>query len=211
MIQWALVPSGRSPFGTPRGDSRASPAVGGDAEGYGGAGEGALPPPVVRYLQLPNQPRPLSVMLPLRVLAIHSEPVDYPRLDLEAEWTQVMASVSEFADGGAITVTDLAAPTLSELRRVLLRERFQVVHYMGHGGFTTEAGGMLLFTDGGGPQRAGHRGAAQRDAPGSRQPPSGRPQRLQGGRAVPTGRPVRRYRGHPGPAWHARVVESRQG
>ena len=102
---------------------------------------------MVRYLQLPNQPRPLSVTLPLRVLAIRSEPADYPRLDLEAEWSQVMAALSEFIDEGAITVTDLAAPTLSELRRVLLRERFHVLHYMGHGGFTAEDGGMLLFTD----------------------------------------------------------------
>ncbi|HEX3514336.1 MAG TPA: tetratricopeptide repeat protein [Trebonia sp.] len=103
--------------------------------------------PVVRYLQLPNQPRPLSVTLPLRVLAVRSEPADHPPLDLEAEWSQVMTALREFTDSGAITVTDLAAPTLSELRRVLLRERFHVLHYMGHGGFTAEDGGVLLFTD----------------------------------------------------------------
>jgi Flp pilus assembly protein TadD len=103
--------------------------------------------PVVRYLQLPNQPRPLSVTLPLRVLAIRSEPTDYPSLDLEAEWSQVVTALSEFTDSGAITVTDLAAPTLSELRRALLRERFHVLHYMGHGGFTAEDGGVLLFAD----------------------------------------------------------------
>ena len=103
--------------------------------------------PVVRYLQLPNQPRPLSVTLPLRVLTIRSEPVDYPRLDLDAEWSQVMAALSEFTDSGAITVTDLAVPTLSELRRALLRERYHVLHYMGHGGFTAEDGGVLMFTN----------------------------------------------------------------
>jgi hypothetical protein len=103
--------------------------------------------PVVRYLQLPNQPRPMSVTLPLRVLAIRSEPVGFPQLDLEAEWSQVMASLGEFINEGAIIVTDLVAPTLSELRRVLLRERFHVLHYMGHGGFTAQDGGVLLFTD----------------------------------------------------------------
>jgi Flp pilus assembly protein TadD len=103
--------------------------------------------PVVRYVQLPVQPRPLRVTLPLRVLAIRSEPADYPPLDLEAEWSQVMTALREFTDSGTITVTDLAAPTLSELRRVLLRERFHVLHYMGHGGFTAEDGGVLLFTD----------------------------------------------------------------
>jgi hypothetical protein len=59
--------------------------------------------PVIRYLQLPNQPRPLSVTLPLRVLAIRSEPTDYPRLDLESEWSQVVDSLSEFIDEGAMT------------------------------------------------------------------------------------------------------------
>jgi tetratricopeptide (TPR) repeat protein len=103
--------------------------------------------PVVRYLQLPTQPRPLSVTLPLRILAIRSEPTDYPLLNLEAEWAQVMGALSEFTDSGAITVTDLAAPTLSELRRVLLREQFHVLHYMGHGGFSAEDGGVLLFID----------------------------------------------------------------
>ena len=103
--------------------------------------------PVVRYLQLPNQPRPLSVTLPLRVLAIRSEPSDYPPLDLEGEWARVLAALGEFTGSGAITVTDLTAPTLGELRRVLLRERFHVLHYMGHGGFTEEGGGVLLFTD----------------------------------------------------------------
>jgi tetratricopeptide (TPR) repeat protein len=102
---------------------------------------------VVRYVQLPAQPRPLSVTLPLRVLAIRSEPTDYPGLDLEAEWSHVMTALSEFTVSGAITVTTLATPTLSELRRVLLRERFHVLHYMGHGGFTAEDGGVLLFTD----------------------------------------------------------------
>ena len=58
-----------------------------------------------------------------------------------------MTALREFTDSGAITVTDLAAPTLSELRRALLRERFHVLHYMGHGGFTAEDGGVLLFTD----------------------------------------------------------------
>ena len=103
--------------------------------------------PVVRYLQLPNQPRPLSVTLPLRILAVRSEPADYPPLDLDAEWSQAMTALREFTDSGAITVTDLAAPTLSELRRALLRERFHILHYMGHGGFTAEDGGVLLFTD----------------------------------------------------------------
>ena len=58
-----------------------------------------------------------------------------------------MASLNEFINEGAVTVADLAAPTLSELRRVLLREQFHVLHYMGHGRFTAPNGGVLVFTD----------------------------------------------------------------
>ncbi len=103
--------------------------------------------PLVRYVQLAAQPRPLRVTLPLRVLVIRSEPDDCPELDLDAEWAQVRAALGGLLDSGAITVTDLATPTLSELRRVLLAGQFHVLHYMGHGAFGPEAGGTLLFTD----------------------------------------------------------------
>lgn len=56
--------------------------------------------PVVRYVQLPVQPRALHVALPLRVLVIRSEPVDYPHLDLVAEWAQVAAALGELTDAG---------------------------------------------------------------------------------------------------------------
>ncbi len=103
--------------------------------------------PVVRYVQMPNPPRAVPVTLPLRVLVIRSEPTDYPQLDLDAEWAQVAASLSGLVDAADLTFTELAAPTLSELRRALLRDTFHVLHYMGHGGFDTQRGGVLLFTD----------------------------------------------------------------
>ena len=103
--------------------------------------------PVVRYVQLPVQPRAVHVTLPLRVLVIRSEPCDYPRLDLEAEWAQVAAALGELTDAGALAFTELAAPTLGELRRALLRDTFHVLHFMGHGGFDQQRGGVLLFTD----------------------------------------------------------------
>ena len=46
-----------------------------------------------------------------------------------------------------VTFTELADPTLGELRRALLRDTFHVLHYMGHGGFDEQQGGVLLFTD----------------------------------------------------------------
>jgi hypothetical protein len=103
--------------------------------------------PVVRYLQLPDPPRAVRVSLPLHVLVIRSEPIDYPPLDLDDEWAQISASVQELTDSGLVAFTVLSAPTLSELRRALLRGEFHVMHYMGHGGFDPDTGGVLLFTD----------------------------------------------------------------
>ena len=102
---------------------------------------------MIRYVQLPVQPRVMQVSLPLRVLVIRSEPADFPALDLQAEWAQVADAVAELNDAGLVLFTELAAPTLSELRRALVRDTFHVLHYMGHGGFDSERGGVLLFTD----------------------------------------------------------------
>lgn len=108
--------------------------------------------PVVRYIQLPDPPRALHVALPLKILVIRSEPTDYPSLDLAAEWGQVAEALSALTDSGAIAFTELASPpTMSELRRTLLRDSFHVLHYMGHGGFDEQSGGVLLFAD-----RSGH-------------------------------------------------------
>ena len=92
-------------------------------------------------------PRAIPVALPLRILVIRSEPTDYPPLDLAAEWAQVAGSLGELAEAGDLAFTELAAPTLGELRRALTRDSFHVVHYMGHGGFDSQRGGVLLFTD----------------------------------------------------------------
>jgi tetratricopeptide (TPR) repeat protein len=122
--------------------------------------------PVVRYMQLPVQPRPVRVSLPLRVLVIRSEPTDYPPLNLEAEWAQVADSLRELSDAGLVAFTELAHATLSELRRALLRDSFHVLHFMGHGGFDERRGGVLLFTGPAGrgtPVTAGDLGVMLRD------------------------------------------------
>jgi hypothetical protein len=107
--------------------------------------------PVVRYVQLPDQPRAIQINLPLRILVIKSEPVDCPPLDLTAEWEQVAGALVELRDAGLVAFTELTSPTLGELRRALLNDTFHVLHYMGHGAFDQQNGGMLLFAD-----RVGH-------------------------------------------------------
>jgi tetratricopeptide (TPR) repeat protein/actin-like ATPase involved in cell morphogenesis len=103
--------------------------------------------PILRYVQMPDQPRPVHVTLPLRILVIRSEPSDCDPLDLSAEWAQVAAALTELTGAGLVTLTELAVPSLGELRRALMRDTFHVLHYMGHGRFNDTSGGVLLFTD----------------------------------------------------------------
>lgn len=103
--------------------------------------------PVIRYAQLPFLPRGVRATPPLRILVIKSEPSDCEPLDLATEWAQVAEALSDLIDYGFVSFTELAVPTLSELRRVLLRNTFHILHYMGHGSFDPRTGGTLLFTD----------------------------------------------------------------
>ncbi len=102
---------------------------------------------VVRYVPPPVQPHAVPVSLPLRVLVIRSEPADCPQLDLAAEWAQITAALGELTDAAVITFTELAAATLSELRRALQRDTFHVLHFLGHRGLDHEDGEVLLFSD----------------------------------------------------------------
>ena len=103
--------------------------------------------PVVRHIQLPSRARPIAVTLPLKILVIRSEPVDYPALELGAEWAHVAEALAGLTHTGLLTVKELTVPTLGELRRELLRDSYHVLHYMGHGGFDQQHGGFLMFTD----------------------------------------------------------------
>ena len=51
--------------------------------------------PVVRYLEVPQPPRPLTVDGALRILVVISSPTDLPELDVEAEWRRVQDALGE--------------------------------------------------------------------------------------------------------------------
>jgi len=102
--------------------------------------------PLIRYLQLPDPPRAIAGTLPLRVLVVRSEPANLPELQLEQEWAQVTGAVQGLIQSGAVTFTTLAKASLSELRLALMQGQFHVLHFMGHGSFSDETGGLLYFT-----------------------------------------------------------------
>jgi SMODS-associated and fused to various effectors sensor domain/CHAT domain len=101
---------------------------------------------LVRHPEAPQPIEPLTVTPPLRVLLIPSSPKDQPHLDLKAE-TKALEKALEQDDRTEVSV--LRPATIDGLRKLLQKETFHVLHFMGHGHFNSETGqGWLYFEDG---------------------------------------------------------------
>ena len=77
--------------------------------------------PIVRYLDLPERIRPLGVVPPLKVLVMISSPHDYPRLDVEGEWTRLHEALGHLEQQGLLVLERLDEATLVALQRRLRR------------------------------------------------------------------------------------------
>jgi WD40 repeat protein len=106
--------------------------------------------PLVRFLEVPDPPRPLPVSPPLRVLVMISSP-RHPRfaqLDVEQEWAKLRGVLGGLEQAGLVRLERLEAATLAALRRQLRREDWHVFHFIGHGGFDPHAqDGVLVLED----------------------------------------------------------------
>ncbi len=104
--------------------------------------------PVVRFLDVPQVPRPITVDGPLRVLAIISAPTDLDELDVEAEWQRIQEALAPRASAGLVVVDRLATATVLELGAWLRRHQTHVIHFVGHGDFDERLGeGVVYFQD----------------------------------------------------------------
>jgi Tol biopolymer transport system component len=104
--------------------------------------------PLVRYLDLPLETSPLEIGLPLKVLVMISSPTDYPELDVEKEYENLVLALSELEKSGMVQLTRLDKASLAELQRQLRREDYHIFHFIGHGGFDQQAqDGVLLLEE----------------------------------------------------------------
>jgi hypothetical protein len=99
--------------------------------------------PVVRYLDLPNPPRPLAVEPPMRVLVAVSQPKEARPLDVEAELESIHKALGQFP--GKIKV-DVLEPARREELVAAMRRGYHVFHYIGHATFQ-DGKGYLIFED----------------------------------------------------------------
>ena len=105
--------------------------------------------PIVRYVESDQPVLPLALEPPLRVLVVVSSPTDYPALDSNAELSKVASAVADLVKSGQLSLITLtgAQATFEGLQNTLLDPTFNVLHFVGHGGFDPQNGGSLVFVD----------------------------------------------------------------
>jgi hypothetical protein len=104
--------------------------------------------PLVRYLELPDPPRPLPVDPPLHVLVMISSPADFVHLDVDQEWAKLSDALAPLASTHRVTLERLQTTTLAALRERLRRGDCHVLHFIGHGGFDQQSqDGVLVLED----------------------------------------------------------------
>ena len=103
--------------------------------------------PLVRYLEMPDPPQPLTVEGPLRLLVMISNPRDWPELDVEQEWSVLTRALAQPLADGRVVIERMPA-NMSTLQQRLRHETFHVFHFVGHGYYRSDWGdGVLVMED----------------------------------------------------------------
>jgi hypothetical protein len=103
--------------------------------------------PVVRVLDSLDDPPPVRLRAPLRVLVMVSSPTDLPALQVHREEELLRATTGDLVKSGQLEIV-LTDATLSGLQRSLI-QHFHVFHFIGHGGFdkSSDEGVLVLEHD----------------------------------------------------------------
>ena len=103
----------------------------------------------MRYLELPRPIKPFQITLPLRILAIVSAPSDVETIDAGQERSKLEEALEPLRKNGAVAIDWLEDANLAALyRRLSTKDRapYHILHFIGHGGYVSEAKeGVLLF------------------------------------------------------------------
>lgn len=99
---------------------------------------------LVRY-RASKQLAPLKVRPPLRVLGVLANPQDTDKLAVEEEWQRIELELSDLLKAGLVEVYKLYPGTLEKLLAYLERNKFHILHFIGHGIFDPEDGGQIML------------------------------------------------------------------
>ncbi len=103
--------------------------------------------PLVRYPDTPLPEQPLTVSPPLRILGMVAAPKDQLPLDIAREQERIATALRPLRDAGVVQLTWLEGQSADDLARALINGSWHVFHFVGHGGFSTDADeGFIALT-----------------------------------------------------------------
>lgn len=104
--------------------------------------------PLMRYIDLMHQIRPIVVEPPLRILMVIASPTNHAPIYTDREWFNLVDTLDYLALEGKLVLERLREPTLFSLQRQLRQKDYHIVHFVGHGAYDTQSqDGLLLFED----------------------------------------------------------------
>ena len=116
-----------------------------------------LKEPLVRRVEAPHTPDPLTVDPPLRVLGIVASPDGLAALDTDAERSRLNDALQGPIAAGLLDVEWLEQATWEAVHDRLLSDTWHVVHFIGHGDYdeTSDQGVIALIGANGKTHRVG--------------------------------------------------------
>lgn len=107
--------------------------------------------PIVRYIELAQRAKPVTVTPPLRIVTVVADPSDVVKLEVEKEWARLQNALSELIARKLVVLERLEQATTAALHRRLRRRDkgdVHILHFIGHGYFNADANkGGLVFED----------------------------------------------------------------
>ncbi|HSC73897.1 MAG TPA: PQQ-binding-like beta-propeller repeat protein [Gaiellaceae bacterium] len=107
--------------------------------------------PVVRYLELPQPLKPLTVTPPLKILGMIASPRDQDPLDTGRERKRLEDAVASLEKDGRVELTWIEGETWRDLQRAMRNGEWNVFHFIGHGAYDeAKDEGLIALADDGG-------------------------------------------------------------
>jgi len=104
--------------------------------------------PIVRYLEMSQPIKPLSVKPPLRILAMAVSPYELGILEVEREKQLVDEATKELQTAGLMNLIWLPGQTWRDLQNAMRAGPWHLFHFIGHGNFDRGADeGFIVLND----------------------------------------------------------------
>ncbi len=103
--------------------------------------------PLSRYVERMHAVRPFVVKPPMRMLVVIAGPPGFSPVETDREWLSLIDTLDVLGARDDLIVERLPRPSLFELQKRLRRQEYQVLHFVGHGLYSTQAEESFLVLE----------------------------------------------------------------